>query len=87
MSQPQGQAGNDQRSDVKNPNNPQHKDAQDNRADQLNPNNPASRDNRADQLNPNNPEYKGTPGDATKKWDKTQEITFLLLRKHFCLLL
>ena len=30
---------NDQRSDVKNPNNPAHKQAQDNRADQLNPNN------------------------------------------------
>lgn len=29
---------NDQRSDVKNPNNPAHKQAQDNRADQLNPN-------------------------------------------------
>ncbi len=30
---------NDQRSDVKNPNNPAYEDDQDNRADQLNPNN------------------------------------------------
>lgn len=29
---------NDQRSDVKNPNNPEHKAAQDNRSRQLNPN-------------------------------------------------
>jgi hypothetical protein len=35
---------NDQRSDVKNPNNPAFK---------------ADHDNRANQLNPNNPEYKG----------------------------
>lgn len=34
---------NDQRSDVKNPNNPAHKQAQDNRADQLNPNNQATK--------------------------------------------
>jgi len=54
----QGQAPNDQGSDVKNPNNPAHKNAADNRSDQMNPNNPASRDNRADQLNPNNPEYQ-----------------------------
>ena len=32
---------NDQRSDVKNPNNPAHKSAQDNRSNQMNPNNPA----------------------------------------------
>ena len=32
-------SSNDQRSDVKNPNNPSHKEDQDNRADQLNPNN------------------------------------------------
>ena len=32
-------SSNDQRSDVKNPNNQEHKDNQDNRADQLNPNN------------------------------------------------
>lgn len=32
---------NDQRSDVKNPNNPQHKQNQDNRADQLNTQHPA----------------------------------------------
>ena len=31
-------SSNDQRSDVKNPTNPEHKDNQDNRADQLNPN-------------------------------------------------
>ncbi len=30
---------NDQRSDVKNPNNPSYEEDQDNRADQLNPNN------------------------------------------------
>ncbi len=30
---------NDQRSDVKNPNNPAYEDDQDNRANQLNPNN------------------------------------------------
>jgi len=32
-------SSNDQRSDVKNPNNPEYKENQDNRADQLNPNN------------------------------------------------
>ena len=32
---------NDQRSNVMNPNNPDHKANQDNRANQLNPNNPA----------------------------------------------
>lgn len=32
-------SSNDQRSDVKNPNNSEHKDNQDNRAGQLNPNN------------------------------------------------
>ena len=31
---------NDQRSDVKNPNNPAHKEAQDNRSRQLDPKNP-----------------------------------------------
>ncbi len=31
---------NDQRSDVKNPNNPDHKEAQDNRSRQLNPKDP-----------------------------------------------
>lgn len=36
-----GQTPNDQRSNVKNPNNPQHKDDKDNRSDQKNPNNPA----------------------------------------------
>ena len=34
---------NDQRSNVKNPNNPAYKSAQDNRADQLNPNNAATK--------------------------------------------
>lgn len=33
-------APNDNRADVKNPNNPAHKHDQDNRADQRNPNNP-----------------------------------------------
>ena len=32
-------SSNDQRSDVKNPNNPSYKEDQDNRSDQLNPNN------------------------------------------------
>ncbi|KAF0722610.1 hypothetical protein Ae201684_018343 [Aphanomyces euteiches] len=36
-----GPSSNDQRSNVKNPNNPAHGAAQDNRADQKNPNNPA----------------------------------------------
>lgn len=50
------QKPNDQRSNVNNPNSPDHKTAQDNRANQLNPNseaNKAARDNRANQLNPN----------------------------------
>jgi hypothetical protein len=34
---------NDQRSNVKNPNNPAHKSAQDNRANQINPNNSATK--------------------------------------------
>ena len=34
---------NDQRSNAKNPNNPQSKSAQDNRADQKNPNNPQTK--------------------------------------------
>jgi len=52
---------NDQRSDAKNPNNPEHKDAVDNRSDQKNPNNPEHKDavdNRSNQKNPNNPEHK-----------------------------
>ncbi len=40
------QTPNDQRSDVKNPNNPTHK---------------ANRDNRANQLNPNHRPTKGAP--------------------------
>lgn len=35
---------NDQRSDVKNPNNPANKSAQDNRANQLNPNHQPTKD-------------------------------------------
>lgn len=38
-----GRSSNDQRSDVKNPNNSDYKDAQDNRADQLNPNNSSTK--------------------------------------------
>lgn len=38
-----GRSSNDQRSDVKNPNNDEHKAAQDNRADQLNPNNDSTK--------------------------------------------
>ncbi len=37
---------NDQRSDVKNPNNPEFKEAQNNRTNQLNPNNPAFHSSR-----------------------------------------
>ena len=35
--------GNDQKSDVKNPNNPQHQKANDNKANQQNPNHDASK--------------------------------------------
>jgi hypothetical protein len=38
---------NDQRSDSKNPNNPEHKDGVDNRSNQKNPNNPAHESSRA----------------------------------------
>lgn len=41
MSKEPKQNPNDQRSDVKNPNNPDHKHDRDNRGDQRNPNNPA----------------------------------------------
>ena len=41
MSNDQKRTPNDQRSDVKNPNNPDHKRDSDNRADQKNPNNRA----------------------------------------------
>ena len=53
-----GQSPNDQRSDVKNPNNPANQAAADNRSNQMNPNNPANQaaaDNRSNQMNPNNP--------------------------------
>ncbi len=39
MSKGSQRSPNDQRADVKNPNNPSHKENQDNRADQINPNN------------------------------------------------
>jgi len=44
---------NDQRSDVKNPNNPEHK---------------AATDNTANQLNPNNPEYPKKEDQGAAKW-------------------
>jgi len=68
---------NDQRSDAKNPNNPEHKDAVDNRSDQKNPNNPEHKDavdNRSDQKNPNNPSYEKSregnqaPAKEARKW-------------------
>jgi len=48
---------NDQRSDVKNPNNPEQKAATDNRANQLNPNNPKNPENA--EKAPANEVYKG----------------------------
>lgn len=39
---------NDQRADVKNPNNPAHKDDRDNRSNQKNPNHPPSKGNEND---------------------------------------
>jgi hypothetical protein len=41
MATDQKRTPNDQRSDVKNPNNSEHKQDRDNRANQQNPNNPA----------------------------------------------
>lgn len=38
MTDDRKRSSNDQRSDVKNPNNPEHKSNRDNRANQLNPN-------------------------------------------------
>jgi hypothetical protein len=46
---------NDQRSDVKNPNNPAHKDAQDDRSRQLNPQDPKHQ-----------PKQEAPPGPDTK---------------------
>ena len=43
-----GPSPNDQRSNVKNPNNPAHKSAGDNRSNQMNPNNPAHRSSRGE---------------------------------------
>lgn len=40
MSKKKTRSPNDQRADVKNPNNREHKQARDNRANQKNPNNP-----------------------------------------------
>ena len=51
---------NDQRSNVKNPNNPAHKSDQDNRANQLNPNNPAHWSSRGQTPPPTPP--PATPG-------------------------
>jgi len=49
-----GRSSNDQRADVKNPNNPDYK---------------ANADNRANQLNPNNSEYqKNADKGGSKKW-------------------
>jgi len=43
---------NDERANVKNPNNPAHKDAQDNRAEQLDPQNPKHQPPPAQQPDP-----------------------------------
>lgn len=47
MNKQSGQRPNDQRSNVKNPNNSAHKAAQDNRANQLNPNHAPSKGGEA----------------------------------------
>ena len=60
-----GPSPNDQRSNVKNPNNPASHAASDNRSNQMNPNNPAYRaaaNNRSNQMNPNNPGYRSSGG-------------------------
>lgn len=41
-----GPSPNDQRSNVKNPNNPAHQAGRDNRSNQMNPNNPTHRSSR-----------------------------------------
>jgi hypothetical protein len=46
MPKQQPPSPNDQRSNVKNPNNPSHKAARDNRANQLNPQHPAYKSSR-----------------------------------------
>jgi len=61
---------NDQRADVKNPNNPAYK---------------AAIDNRANQLNPNNPEYqKNVDKGDSKKWVIILDFNPLTDEPRFC---
>lgn len=59
MTQTKGPTPNDQRSDVKNPNNPAHRAATDTRANQLNPNHAPTKGNAGGGGNSNNNGKRG----------------------------